>query len=664
MTFKTIQLKTILKTTMITSFIFASLFLFTQKVNAQVLNLVWDDVILYYPLKDSCDSYNNKGNNLSLRNPGGDYATEWVTDIFGGGLKMKGSGDTNTSKTGACYGDTGLELKEEMMDDKVTIVFYLYEPINPNHLTQVWTFNDDYFGVVITSDGKIRYQFKHASGGGWTEGTTSQSHINFENNELVQIAIRHEFGTWDEKIFVNGEEKTMGGSSAVNVPTGLLDNLVIGSSDTTYGSWKYGYNGTIGEFIVFNKFLSSDDLNDLAEKSLSEWLDNSGGGGSTPPPVADNYITMTSSSLSAPFGSPIKAFFNYDVCDWASENSYPTNQFTVNVRLDDDDSLLNYKWLSSCSGSDTITFLPPAEFEGLIYLDISAPEVESQVVYSPSNWAYNYFVAYSDEWYLRTPEYIYNFNADLNNETYDIPLVYNLDTVLDWEEADYYICMMNYTHNITATPFCTDVLANSSGALMITATTLPHTLNEYIFGVFDDEDDSLVFQGVDSFIVIIDSFSEGYIWQPQAINQYPPFLRGLIDWKVPLTNFRPFSILDSTFKTVDRLLRDIFPFGTALMFRQAYVDSEGYDLSQAQVLTFFHNVIDEQGVLFFNIPSAWANSEISHKFIVYNPTNITDNEDVSVFWATFRELTKYGFIFLFMYLLFAKSKTLIKELTG
>jgi len=625
-----------------------ALFVFAYRVGevkAEIFYLTEEEIELYYPLDGSCDSAFSKGDNLTLRDAGGDYAVSWVSNIFGGGLNVKGEGSSNTSKTSGCYGNTGVSLPTGI-GDEFTYIFNIYNPTQPSVASAPFYLYDVRAYFLIYADGHIKFVWEHSTGTSYY--ATDLGVIEFGSNDSYQIVFR---GTWsdnysiggDKQIIVNGVDENFSSDGDVETTfpvNNILDNIYIGAEkgDT------YSYNGDIGEVIVLNTKIHDDDLAQLQGASLSSFL---GGGGS----ASVFWAGVGQQAPTSPNNYNVPLYYNF--CDIYQEAREVRLSLCLNTSPENDcyDEGFPYKMLKFGIG--------PHQCSGLTYLsgNIHWPNNPSGQSLTP---------ALTVDWYDNSPMTVYkggqfsyvlygdissnyllanvsgSISLPLTGTSTPIGFVYNLESY-DWEHEDSYICTYNLESQSIISEQCVS-LTSASGLGSISLPTPPLDFDQPLAFVYVENNTQIRLMS-NAFTVI---WGQGRaIWED---------LLGLNE-----DDQEGINAFYNLLKKWWARLKNIFPFNFPNAIITAWQNSETAPLTPDLA---FLNVANENGDIKASFPKEWLGTSTNMEIDIFGESMIANGSQSAVdFFANFRKFTKWLQYFAFAFGVFYLVKRVISDLT-
>lgn len=651
---------------------FFSFFFFINNVKALEPSFTTNDVWAYYPLTEDCDDYFDNYN-LTLRNGASGYESKYLNSFFSSAFAVYGEGSSSTTRTSACYNNNvTFDMSE---DKKISFSLWIEPGIAPSADGVIVSFinsvGNDWIDIMINK-GKIKFRTYF----GYWHTYTWDTNLSFETGTeyMISFSMIVKAGEATIDLWVNDEKETSNLTKVASLYYGVQASQ---SYDFTIGGqsngFTNGYNGLVGQVLILdNHYFTQNDIDALYENPYSYYIGSGGSGGSIPPPpvVGDvNYVMPVWTKYSLNYGVPYDIEYVYNVCGYLEDEELSNSGLFAELRFTEDDSIIKSMPLFSCSGNTNINIIPNWVGSKQVYLNIAIPETEHLAIRQSEDFLLNSnLIQYSDEWYLRTPDYIYSFFYDTGLETVKIPVVYDLcsEEVLDFDTYSYNIYLKHRNVGNTKTPYSSVNLTSCSGVLEIDFDVpASYIADEFTLSIYDDADNE-VFTGIDSFMVIFDSYTEvvaGYQDFYSGGDFSVPFLSSITNLNI--LGFRPFGWLDYVFKQGYNAIRYLFPFGSVLVIGEAWTASADFSIADFETFDFIYNVINvnDNNSVFLSIPEAWAGNSTA-SILIYSDDFLNEETGSSAFFSFIREMTKYAMIMLFLILLYRVSSGVSNKLTN
>jgi len=646
------------------SVVAVSLFFSLYAFGSVKAEIVADDIIAYYPLIEdtgavtTCRDYFDTDNDLTLENPSSPYTPNWVTSIFGGGLQLYGTGTTGNNSAGGCVNSSvPLPYQLPMVSGGEFSLSIIYKNPSSAPSVQAMLFdwgqqNEQAVGTLsVQSSGALRFAFENTSHV-YPLCETSAGTITFDGAHTYNIQAVGEMGNLVSSfiLYINGSPITC-------TWTGSPDSTPRNDSPSTLtfelGMYKpylsnayYGINGILGEAVLFNRILTSDEVVQLQSNSLSSLLT----------PVSSDYILYYGENpLYLDIDKHYTAPIVYDVCD----TFQPGHSYGIRLVDDNNDAVGVRRELTECSGS--------IEYD--IYSGIADYSATAKFVLS--DMAEDDY--YTENWLLESNEFLYavytlvpeksdylisNISQPIYIDTTragttTIPVGFRVCDEADWAQGT-----IQLIDDFTDTSFGGES-ANTMEYLNLSCLGQQQYEIAWTAGYngsasvhFEYMNPTRLFR-TQSFMIIMysnkpidvansefqsmctydgDFFSDGLCYLGNAIVQ--PMLVNSYNFLVKL-----------------------FPFNIAQKFYDSFVDSNESDIDDDYAFLFA--TLDNSGDLYINLPDKFSGGT-DEKLLVFGNTVFLTNSDMASFFGFMRKLSALLLWALFMFTMYKKGNVLVR----
>jgi hypothetical protein len=145
--------------------------------------------------------------------------------------------------------------------------------------------SEKYFYAEITSSGKVIFNFESGDDSDYQMSTVDVFSVGSE--VWTHLTFVWDLASKTVKIYVNGVEQSVTGSSGTSVPFNSLSTLYFGDNRTTYVPGESSADGRIDEVLVFDSVVSSAQIESIfTNQDAGNNYDGSARNCPPPPPLA------------------------------------------------------------------------------------------------------------------------------------------------------------------------------------------------------------------------------------------------------------------------------------------------------------------------------------------------------------------------------------------